>query len=326
MTQIDRVREEGMKAAEKRCRKLHMGEVDFSPTMVAAGRKVELYKLVWRKKQGQGIKSTKIRRLAAKLNIPRPLSVSLEEAEELYKQALEEYHVFKPDAAVFRYDFLVSRKDDPKATEEDRKAAERLLSKEKARETSRHLRRIKNNPNLGAISRVEVPSDDGTSSIIHDTQETVEQAIMDSIEKRYRLAYISPFLQEPLRSQLGLTGTSAEAKQILDGTFQCPDEMDETTKTIIHLLQRPFAEIEQVASTISREDYQKYWKKAKESTSSSYSGLHFGHWKAAADCEDLSEVHSLFTEIATSSGYVPPQMDVWSHRHAGKETRCHPCG
>ena len=29
--------------------------------------------------------------------------------------------------------------------------------------------------------------------------------------------------------------------------------------------------------------------------------------KAAAECKYLLEIHSLFTEIATSSGYVPPR-------------------
>ena len=60
-----------------------------------------------------------------------------------------------------------------------------------------------------------------------------------------------------------------------------------------------------VPCTISREDYQQYWKKAKESTSSSFSGLHFGHWKSAASYNFLSEIHSLFTEITISTGYIP---------------------
>jgi hypothetical protein len=311
MTQIDRIREEGMRAAEKQSRKLHMGAVDFSPTLVTAGQRVELFKLIWKKKQGKNIKSTRLRRLAAKLKVEKPLSVTLEQAHDNFIEALRTYKKYKPDASVFRYDFLSAKRDDPNESEENRKAALKLIEKERARDTSRQLKRVKNAPHLGAISKVEVPSEDADSPpTTMDTQDTVEKAIMDAIEERYKLSHQSPFLQDPLLSILGLTGNSTAAQQILDGTFICPDGVDDTTKTIVQLLQRPFVGAKRVDTEISRHDYQRYWKRAKESTSSSYSGLHFGHWKAAAACDELSEIHSLFTEIATTSGYTPPR---WTH-------------
>jgi hypothetical protein len=76
---------------------------------------------------------------------------------------------------------------------------------------------------------------------------------------------------------------------------------------MIQLLKRPDRGAHCVETTISRDNWKWYWKKAEESTSSAHSGLHFGHWKAAAQCDYLSELHSLFTEIATSSGYVVPR-------------------
>ena len=51
MTKIDQQRAEIMKAADKRCRKLCMGEVDFSPTMVKLSQRLGLYKLILLKKQ-----------------------------------------------------------------------------------------------------------------------------------------------------------------------------------------------------------------------------------------------------------------------------------
>ena len=52
-------------------------------------------------------------------------------------------------------------------------------------------------------------------------------------------------------------------------------------------------------------DYQAHWKWSKECTSSSISGLHFGHWKAAAESNFLSKLHALFTDIVVSTGYSP---------------------
>ena len=56
---------------------------------------------------------------------------------------------------------------------------------------------------------------------------------------------------------------------------------------------------EEVATYVTAEDYQYYWKKAREKTSSSYSRLHFGHYIAAADSEELSKLHAAkLTEVA----------------------------
>jgi len=35
------------------------------------------------------------------------------------------------------------------------------------------------------------------------------------------------------------------------------------------------------------------------------SGLHFGHWKAAAESDTLLEIHAMFTEITVSTRHSP---------------------
>jgi len=56
---------------------------------------------------------------------------------------------------------------------------------------------------------------------------------------------------------------------------------------------------EEVATFVTAEDYQYYWKRVKERTYSSYSRLHFGHYIAAADSEVLSTSHAdKLTEFA----------------------------
>ena len=81
MTKIDQQRVEIMRAADKRCWKLCMGEVDFSPTMVKLGQQLGLYKLILCKKQQefsillpgfshlQKVNTARIRRIARHLGI-----------------------------------------------------------------------------------------------------------------------------------------------------------------------------------------------------------------------------------------------------------------
>ncbi len=50
--------------------------------------------------------------------------------------------------------------------------------------------------------------------------------------------------------------------------------------------------VEKNDATISLCDFQGYWQKADESISSSFSHLHFGHYKAASFNKDLSALHA----------------------------------
>eukprot|EP00956_Cyclotella_meneghiniana_P035079 scaffold111156_cov136-Cyclotella_meneghiniana.AAC.1 len=55
-------------------------------------------------------------------------------------------------------------------------------------------------------------------------------------------------------------------------------------------------------------EFQDYWKKAKERTSSSYSGRHFGHYKAASKDDFLSALHTGNINLATHRGRP---LDRW---------------
>ena len=55
----------------------------------------------------------------------------------------------------------------------------------------------------------------------------------------------------------------------------------------------------------SKEDFQYHWKRVKERTASSYSGLHFRHFYSAAYSDYLSAIHVLKLFIITKTGSAP---------------------
>ena len=57
--------------------------------------------------------------------------------------------------------------------------------------------------------------------------------------------------------------------------------------------------------TVSAEDFQHYWRRMKKRTSSSISGVHFCHYKAAGHSDFLSEMHALKLSIITKTGSAP---------------------
>ena len=54
---------------------------------------------------------------------------------------------------------------------------------------------------------------------------------------------------------------------------------------------------------ISKDDFQNYWKKQRENTSSSMSNLHFGHYKTVASSDLLSKIHAVTTQLPFKHGY-----------------------
>jgi len=117
-------------------------------------------------------------------------------------------------------------------------------------------------------------------------------------------AHGSPFLTKPLTSLVGPFGTGPAAQAILQGTFICPPGTDEDTRHYIKALQFPSLAARQshVLAILRPEDFISHWRQAKERTSSSPSGLHFGHYKAATFETSLATIHARFTQLVFMSG------------------------
>ena len=65
-----------------------------------------------------------------------------------------------------------------------------------------------------------------------------------------------------------------------------------------------------VNTRINGTQWQQRWRTASEKTSSSISGLHFGHYKAGAASDSISHFHALKTTIALQRGIA---LTRWKH-------------
>jgi hypothetical protein len=151
-----------------------------------------------------------------------------------------------------------------------------------------------------------VQVEDGASRVIdYDTEETVQQAIFNEVHcKRYNLVEEALICQGGLWGQFGYTSTLPTAKTVLDGTYDFPSDMDKATRELFEEIAqvRTIIPLDSVMGVISRERWQQHWKKVKEDTSLSQSGLHFGHYIAGADCDYISQFHALRVLLALKKG------------------------
>jgi hypothetical protein len=263
----------------------------------------ELHNLVWKYKRGFGVKKKTIKQKAKSCGVGNILAVTLAQAELNFRQADKAYRDLKPDAPALRRKWLIDRARNTSGaeTEDAQQRARNAIRMEDQRDAARHMRFVLGTARAGSVSRLEHLVDGEWIEV--STQEDVERVLIMEFDGRFRLTEGTPMMVEPLLSKLTLVGVSEDARKVLDGTFVCPPEVDAFTRAYLTALTASANITSKIPSSVSREDFQNYWKKAKERTSSSISGLHFGHWKACGQDDLLSEIHALSADICLNSGH-----------------------
>jgi hypothetical protein len=142
----------------------------------------------------------------------------------------------------------------------------------------------------------------------YNTQETVQNAIWDNLHQmKFRLAEAAPICSDPvLRKAFGYIAATDMVDVILAGTYIYPSNFDQAIRKFckecapIHLMIPK----DSVSMHLSKEDWQYQWKGRQESTSSSESGLHFGHYIARIQSDQISHFHDLKATLIMKRGIV----------------------
>jgi hypothetical protein len=155
---------------------------------------------------------------------------------------------------------------------------------------------------------------EGPNSLVeeHVTQASVQEAIWSNIHyKWFYLVEEAPVCQGQLCKDLGYNAVSSTARAILDGTYAYPGTFDEATKELCRecTLIRQIVPKDSVGIKIMKEDHWGHWRTAKEETSSSKSGMHFGHYVAGSLSECIDDFHALKATLLLHHGLV---LDRWA--------------
>ena len=103
---------------------------------------------------------------------------------------------------------------------------------------------------------------------------------------------------------MGFVGDTEVARAILEGTYVYPPDPDPATKLLLEEAAMTYAKMpaEEIATYVTVEDFQYYWQRSNERVSSSYSGLHFGHYKAVSFDPALSALHAAKLTLCAKMG------------------------
>ena len=300
--ELDAIREVGMKYAEKHCRKLRMGKVQWSPALQKARDTITFWTLIRRRLQRCKVGARRIIRLKKKLGIKENTHLTLTEVEVKLKKARERYKVCKHNDKILRRDFLESLAE-AKAQAGNITASTALqgiMHREEVRSTYKQIRRVTKERQGGTI-KIHVERD-GTVQEITRKTEMEKHIIKENEAKFHQTEGRCPLLHGQLYRDLGSMGDGPEVPNVLNGTYVPPPGTSDVTAKWLKSLRVTDTE-QREESVTSWRDFQDGWKKIKEQTASGE--LHMGHFKAGARHRNIGWVHFQLSLIPMYTGYSP---------------------
>ena len=135
------------------------------------------------------------------------------------------------------------------------------------------------------------------------SKEEIERVCINENDARFSQSSDTPLMQPPMLDLLGFLANTNMADQILQGTFQPPENVDLYTKKMLQELPMPekIRDLPTTSSTISTKEHIQSWNKQKESTASdAKSGVSFSHYIAGTQHPAIAEFDALTIHYHTN--------------------------
>ncbi len=303
LDEIDVIRTKGILWADRYCRKLKMGNVPWSPAIQQCMDRIKYYNTCrLRFEFGRHINSRTLKQLFNKTSLSSK-AMNKEEARVGLKNTFNQYNLLKSQATQLRVSFLDDLAEaiavQGNGTKE--KILRQLQLHEEQRSVARKIKYTLGKQRVG-VSSVEFLNQQGGWEVTVDKVKIEEECIMDNI-RRFTQANNSPSLQPDQVALMGWTADTDNAMKILNGDNSI-NGLDPAIVRLAPFLRRPTF-MSPISTDISRDDYNYYWTRCREFTSTGTSGLHFGHFIASTKDPSLGEIDRWLVELSFRTGYAP---------------------
>jgi hypothetical protein len=146
---------------------------------------------------------------------------------------------------------------------------------------------------------------------IYKVEET-KQEIQVTTEKCFDLLMSAPITMSSLRERLGFLSNTEFTMNMLRGEVHIPTDVDHPTTIVIKEIMCQFQALHKGHAKVSlgTDEFQYYWKRVQEKTSSAISTIHFGHYKLAMYFETVTKFLAKKITLIARGGCPP---DCWGH-------------
>jgi hypothetical protein len=186
-----------------------------------------------------------------------------------------------------------------------------IIQQEKQRLFWRWLNYVTGKKRTRSATFIQVPKPSGLVMEL-STQEPAENAIFSKVHGTcYTLAKEAPVCRGKLFHDFGHLANTPALKAVLDGTYLPPLGSDTATKELLDKIDaiRKITPKDSVSLVITPAQWKQYWAIVKEETSSSESGLHFGHYIVGCKSNIFAHYHAVRVTVILAHAI---QLKCWS--------------
>ena len=304
LEKLDTLVNEGMVYAESRCRKLKVGEVEYSEKYRQLTNLCRFWEGVFRVKvMKRPMNDEQLLMRAKEANILKTdfESLTLEDIKFKRREAKRLKMAFKPHSKSERFTYLgvlaERRAKEKNSTAE--KEIRQLQQTEKQREVHRRLKYISKKINNGSVTMIEETSEEGEIITITNKDE-IETKCQESCKRRLNQSRDTPFNSLPWREIFPSFQQNNALTQLCNGSFAMPETADKYTKELMAYLPK---NIPSINNTWTLEEYRSGWRIKRERTSSGDSPTHVGHYKAGVQVDHIANIHLELMNLASLTGH-----------------------
>ena len=320
---IDRDITRGMQAAEAKCRLL--GRDSWSITLQQARRLVDIFKHALSMLRVGYDSRYKIERLLGLYGTPLDIPDDMPSIKKALIEAQNALRQVRKDSAHHRRELLKKRIADAILANDPtkNKAAKQIARAEATQALHTKIRFIsKASDQQSGLTRLEVPEDPSidpkkcTAWTTVDTPEEITTYLLERNRTHFRQADGTPFTIDPLKYQVDFGATTEACETMLTGDYTSSD-LDMITAMVVEQFQYVTAKdvLPMSISAKAMMDKYQFWP---ESTSTSPSGRHLGHYRSLLPTlpvhspateeldskrQALVNMHHAVTDYALQNGY-----------------------
>ena len=313
MDAVDNEFKEYKKSAEKGCRKIKSGSIPFSPESEIWIRRLQVYTTLLARTKGRQVNRGNLIRSARRAGILAPFDLTEQEIRGRLRTCEEHCDYYREHGLPYRRRHLLHRAEVAREEGNEVGAKEILamIARERQRDFWKSMKGAMQRQSGRSVQAVQVEQDDG-EVLEHTNQAEIEEAIWTNIHRRrFFLAEEAPICQGTLRGEFGYSANTAASRAVLDGTYVGSD-IDPATQELFDACARirEIVPANSVSDRITGGDWGRHWSRGiREETSSSESGIHFGHIIASAESPLLSHAYATQCSIVLRRGI---QLERWS--------------
>ena len=290
---------------KRKCRKFRTGHIPYSKAFAKLRDTRRLWLLTYKKRVGQSISNTTIRRLSKKLRIYQTTSYSIQEIKDNMRKAEKEYKSLNRQTALqqrnqFNEELAVSNAIAMKVDKE--KILKRIIYDEQIREQSRISRRFFPKRNQAGQKVDRIQYFDGSIWKEATSPRGVASACRKDTEAKYKETRSTPLMQPRIHDLLGNFAETEFSKNFRERKCELPEN---TSRWTIEMMEkvRNDENIPRLPIPMSPDEIKAVWQTVKEHKAASPSGRYNGVYKALCGEPHLLQVLTISMNLPFLNGH-----------------------